>query len=137
MEDQTRAQIATLRGEIDKIDANWLQLLLKRADCIQQIGALKRHSGKPVRDTERELSQIHQIKKACDDAGRPELLPYVLLVQRVIVEGSVRLQGNSDAVIHGVKYCMFCEWTTSGVTEPPLNWPTCIRCHMPLIITAR
>ena len=129
-------QIEKIRQDIDIIDAEIRTLIMKRVGLIKQIGILKNGSGTPVRDKVREMSQSHQIIKACEDAGHPELAVYMLLVFRMIIEGSVRLQGGDKTDLQGSKYCIICEWKTHGLTEAPLNWPLCPRCHMPLIIAA-
>lgn len=42
MTDQTRARMESLRGRIDDIDAQLVQLLSERAECALGIGELKR-----------------------------------------------------------------------------------------------
>ena len=137
MDDLAQKQITSERAEIDKIDAEMLELLIKRVGHVEKIGELKHSCGKPIRDKARESSQSGQIIKACGEANHAELSIYILLVFRMIIEGSVRLQGNNDLEVQGPKWCIFCEWKTSGVSKPPLNWPSCPRCHVPLLATTQ
>lgn len=46
--------IAELRKEIDELDRQLVRLISRRAECAQNIGKLKRNSGMPVYEPDRE-----------------------------------------------------------------------------------
>jgi chorismate mutase len=64
------AELASLRGTIDNIDAALVHLLAERFKCTQQVGALKARSGMPPADKAREEQQITRLRSLATDAGR-------------------------------------------------------------------
>jgi chorismate mutase len=57
--------IESLRREIDQLDAKIVRALNKRATAAVKIGALKRKSGIPVRDTRRERDVLAKVCSQC------------------------------------------------------------------------
>ena len=53
--------LESLRSKIDAIDAELLRLFAARMQCAEEIGAIKRERGLPVRDAEREREKLEQI----------------------------------------------------------------------------
>lgn len=63
MGDSTTA-LASLRNEIDAIDAKILSLLAERAERVLRVGEIKRAAGIPVHDPEREQSILARLAGA-------------------------------------------------------------------------
>ena len=126
--------IDRLRESINRVDMGLLDLLIERGRYVKQIGEYKREKGLPIRDKTRESIHVGKLVQHCNDAGVPELALMMLIVFRAIIESSVRMQGQSSPP-SGPMYCVSCEWTTNGIPTEPLGWPTCPRCHMPLLVT--
>ena len=81
------------RREIDELDLELLELLNKRARLSIKVGALKRHSGLPVCDPERERSVLERLQQA--NAGPLDPQAVAKLFRRVIQE-SRRLQATAS-----------------------------------------
>ena len=80
-----------LRQEIDRIDAQLIELLKQRAACVHQVGDTKRASGAPIFVPERESALIEKLLKL--NAGAlPE--KSLLSIWRQIVSCSFLLEGN-------------------------------------------
>ena len=80
-----------LRQEIDRIDAQLIELLKQRAACVHQVGDTKRASGAPIFVPERESALIAKLLKL--NAGAlPE--KSLLSIWRQIVSCSFLLEGN-------------------------------------------
>jgi monofunctional chorismate mutase len=73
-------ELARLRGEIDRIDAQLLALFLERMRVVDEIGATKRGLGLPVRDEAREAELLARIRaQAGEQADEAEALFRALL----------------------------------------------------------
>lgn len=51
-------ELVELRKKIDIIDQNLLSLITERIAVMKQVGAVKKHAGKPIRDMRREDEKI-------------------------------------------------------------------------------
>ncbi len=63
--------IDELRGRIDAIDLELLELLEQRASCAKQIGALKRDTTRTFHDPEREAAVFDRLEKSVDARAEP------------------------------------------------------------------
>ncbi len=73
-------ELARLRGEIDRIDAQLLALFLERMRVVDEIGETKRSLGLPVRDEAREAKLLARIRaQAGERADEAEALFQALL----------------------------------------------------------
>lgn len=80
-----------LREEIDRIDAQLVELLKQRAACVHQVGEAKRASGAPTFVPERESALIDKLLKL-NEGILPE--KSLLSIWRQIVSCSFHLEGN-------------------------------------------
>ena len=64
--------INTCRAEIDRIDAEILNLLNERCQAVLTIGKLKKSSGRAVRDQSREDAVLDRLKKLNAGSLPPE-----------------------------------------------------------------
>ena len=81
------------RKEIDELDEELLRLLNMRARLAIKVGALKRASGIPVRDREREQFVLTRLQEA--NTG-PLDQDAVLRLFRHIIRESRRVEANAD-----------------------------------------
>ena len=73
-------ELERLREEIDRVDAELVELLNKRLQLVDEIGALKRGQGLPVRDRAREEELLAHIRaQAGEQADEAEALFLALL----------------------------------------------------------
>jgi chorismate mutase len=72
------------RNEIDELDEELLRLLNMRARLAVKVGALKRASGIPVRDPEREEFVLRRLREA--NTGPLDQEAVVRLFRRIIRE---------------------------------------------------
>ncbi len=63
------AELTTLRGSIDNIDAALVHLLAERFKCTQRVGMLKAEHGLPPADPGREERQIQRLRSLASSAG--------------------------------------------------------------------
>jgi len=56
--------VETLRRQIDRIDANILRLLNRRAALGLRVGMLKKRQGRHLFDPRRERTVLHQVTRA-------------------------------------------------------------------------
>ena len=61
-----------LRAELDDINAELADLLERRFDVTDEIGALKRDNSAPVRDRARELAILEQVTRDLHDPDKAE-----------------------------------------------------------------
>ena len=61
-----------LRAELDDINAELADLLERRFDVTDEIGALKRDNSAPVRDRTRELAILEQVTRNLHDPDKAE-----------------------------------------------------------------
>ncbi len=59
-------ELSALRGEIDRVDREMTALFLERLALVDEIGALKKARGLPVRDEAREAAIL---ERACERGG--------------------------------------------------------------------
>ena len=62
------AQLQSLRGSIDNIDAALIFMLAERFRCTKQVGVLKAEHGMPASDPAREEQQISRLRSLALDA---------------------------------------------------------------------
>ena len=63
MEGNTAMDIADWRKKIDDLDRRLVQLLNERAQCAHEIGKLKRNSGMPIYEPDREKIIFENIRR--------------------------------------------------------------------------
>lgn len=71
-EDSARRELADWRRRIDQIDRELLELLNRRAQCVQHLAPLKREGGIEVLDPERERRVHQNLESANHGPLRPE-----------------------------------------------------------------
>ncbi len=89
------SDLCALRDGIDRVDAQILVLLGERAELVRQIGKLKRHTGLPIYDPERERQVVARLTEQAPQAVDPEF------VQRVferIIDESRRLERDQPTL---------------------------------------
>lgn len=55
-------ELKRLRGEIDRVDAQLVELLNERLRLVDEIGAVKRALALPVRDEKREAELLERVR---------------------------------------------------------------------------
>jgi chorismate mutase len=85
------------RNEIDEIDEELLRLLNMRARLAIKVGSLKRASGIPVRDREREHSVLTRLQGA--NTGPLDQSAVLRLFRRIILE-SRRVEALADEQVN-------------------------------------
>lgn len=60
-------ELQRLRDEINRINGEIIKLLAERVNLAKQIGEVKKMLGKPIIDSNRELSVYEQVKKLAYD----------------------------------------------------------------------
>jgi len=80
------------RGEIDKIDNAFVDLLSKRLKISNKIGILKKDNGLKVYDAKREIELINSLEKIGLEKGLDK--KYIKDVFQVILRESRRVQGE-------------------------------------------
>ncbi|RLI39575.1 chorismate mutase [Candidatus Bathyarchaeota archaeon] len=83
-------KISPLRKRIDEIDEQILRFLKERIDICENIGAIKREHGLPVKDVEREKEQYMRIAKLASKLGLDP--KEVRAVYQEIIAMSIRAQ---------------------------------------------
>lgn len=63
------AELATLRGSIDNIDAALVHLLAERFKFTQQVGRLKARAGLPPADKDRERVQVARLRALAEESN--------------------------------------------------------------------
>ena len=72
--DDARARLAQLRGELGQVDREILALVAKRQAKAIEIGQAKRELGLPTRDFRQEKDVVQRARKAAGEHGLPETL---------------------------------------------------------------
>lgn len=62
------AQLQSLRGSIDNIDAALIFMLAERFRCTKQVGVLKAEHGMPASDPGREEQQLARLRRLAGEA---------------------------------------------------------------------
>ncbi len=80
--------LAQLRGQLDKIDRQWLSLLAQRFRVSQQVGELKKDQGLPPIDSARETLMFGRIEAQAKSVGLNPQLAHAIL--RLIIDEVVK-----------------------------------------------
>ena len=80
-----------LREEIDRIDAGIVDLLHRRAACVQQVGQIKKESGSPLCVPERESALFEKLRRLNRNVLPDESLESIY---RQIVSCAFKLEGG-------------------------------------------
>lgn len=83
-----KSELETLRGQVDGIDSEIIELLAKRFEVTAQIGKLKARESLNAVDPDRETNQTKRYQRLAAEKGlNPEVLVNVF---RVVIEEVVR-----------------------------------------------
>jgi chorismate mutase len=63
-----KAELQSLRGSIDNIDAAMIHMLAERFRCTQRVGALKARHNLPPADPMREAYQVARLRRLAETA---------------------------------------------------------------------
>ncbi|MBR8656705.1 chorismate mutase [Achromobacter sp. Marseille-Q0513] len=77
--DSPKAELASLRAEVDEIDQQIMLLLGVRFRCTDMIGELKQNHGMDLVDPKREAQQVARIRRLAEEAGVPAALAETIL----------------------------------------------------------
>ncbi|MGV2906760.1 chorismate mutase, partial [Achromobacter sp. AGC25] len=77
--DSPKAELASLRAEVDEIDQQIMLLLGVRFRCTDMIGELKTNHGMDLVDPDRESQQVERIRRLAEEAGVPPALAETIL----------------------------------------------------------
>lgn len=83
--------LENLRKNVDEIDEELVELLIRRMAVSKKIGVIKAKAGLPIADTAREISVIQKLKNATTDEHE---LAALVNIYRTILEGSRAVQAN-------------------------------------------
>ena len=89
-----KAELASLRAEVDEIDQQIMLLLGVRFRCTDMIGELKTNHGMDLVDPVRESQQVERIRRLAEEAGVPPALAETILreVIDIVVDHHTRLR---------------------------------------------
>ena len=92
--DTSKAELASLRAEVDEIDQQIMLLLGVRFRCTDMIGELKRELGMDLVDPQREEQQVERIRRLAQEAGVPPALAETILREVIdtVVDHHTRLR---------------------------------------------
>ncbi|WP_088159692.1 chorismate mutase [Achromobacter xylosoxidans] len=92
--DSPKAELASLRAEVDEIDQQIMLLLGVRFRCTDMIGELKRDLGMDLVDPQREEQQVERIRRLAQEAGVPPALAETILREVIdtVVDHHTRLR---------------------------------------------
>jgi chorismate mutase/prephenate dehydratase len=79
-----------LRQELDAIDAEFVDLLVRRQNAVKRVAGVKSRTDAPLRDVLREARQIARLAERARSQGLDEL--FVVRLFREIIDFSVRTQ---------------------------------------------
>ncbi|MEW5747855.1 MAG: prephenate dehydrogenase/arogenate dehydrogenase family protein [Candidatus Thermoplasmatota archaeon] len=101
-------ELEALRAEVDRIDAELIRLISKRADVAREIGLTKRKDGLKVRDPARERKVVEKMARLAASAGADKRLAKeaarLLIADAVAVqrqEPRLPLEGTRALVVGG------------------------------------
>ncbi len=83
--------LENLRKNVDEIDEELVELLIRRMAVSKKIGVIKAKAGLPIADAAREISVIQKLKNATTDEHD---LAALVNIYRTILEGSRAVQAN-------------------------------------------
>lgn len=87
-------EINKLRGEIDKIDQELLDLIVRRIELVRAIGAVKKNEGIEVIDEEREKEIFNRLTTLAGEKGiDPDI---VKKIWNVLIKISYEIEGVRD-----------------------------------------
>ncbi|WP_447920522.1 chorismate mutase [Achromobacter aegrifaciens] len=89
-----KAELASLRAEVDEIDQQIMLLLGVRFRCTDMIGELKREHDMDLVDPKREEQQVERIRRLAQEAGVPPALAETILREVIdtVVDHHTRLR---------------------------------------------
>ncbi|WP_454695237.1 chorismate mutase [Achromobacter aegrifaciens] len=92
--DSPKAELASLRAEVDEIDQQIMLLLGVRFRCTDMIGELKRDLGMDLVDSQREEQQVERIRRLAQEAGVPPALGETILREVIdtVIDHHTRLR---------------------------------------------
>lgn len=92
----TKQELDALRAEIDKIDAELVKLLSKRADVAREVGLVKRRDGLKVRDAQRERKVVEKMVSLAGRLGADKKLARE--AAKLLISDAVRVQKDKGAL---------------------------------------
>ncbi|AUA58489.1 T-protein [Achromobacter spanius] len=89
-----KAELASLRAEIDEIDQQIMLLLGVRFRCTDMLGELKTNHGMDLLDPVRESQQVERIRRLAEEAGVPPALAETILREVIdtVIDNHTRLR---------------------------------------------
>ncbi len=92
--DSPKAELASLRAEVDEIDQQIMLLLGVRFRCTDMIGELKTNHGMDLVDPKREAQQVERIRRLALEAGVPPDLGETILREVIdtVIDTHTRLR---------------------------------------------
>jgi len=89
-----KAELASLRAEIDEIDQQIMLLLGVRFRCTDMLGELKTTHGMDLLDPVRESQQVERIRRLAEEAGVPPALAETILREVIdtVIDNHTRLR---------------------------------------------
>jgi chorismate mutase/prephenate dehydratase len=81
------------RERIDALDRQLVDLLNERMSCAQEIGRIKKESGRPVRDPEREQALLDKLKAYNQGPVEDDSLE---AIYRQIIQAAIGLEEEED-----------------------------------------
>ena len=83
--------LENLRKNVDEIDEELVELLMRRADVSRKIGVIKAKAGLPILDAEREIAVIQKLNHKAVDENE---LSALVNIYRTILKESRAVQAN-------------------------------------------
>ncbi|CAB3696873.1 chorismate mutase [Achromobacter piechaudii] len=89
-----KAELSSLRAEVDEIDQQIMLLLGVRFRCTDMIGELKTNHGMDLVDPQRETQQVERIRRLAEEAGVPPALAETILREVIdtVIDHHTRLR---------------------------------------------
>ncbi|HTW38022.1 MAG TPA: prephenate dehydrogenase/arogenate dehydrogenase family protein [Steroidobacteraceae bacterium] len=92
--------LADLRRDLNDIDHQLLALVARRQALSREVARVKRDTGYPTRDYQREREVIMDARTAADELGVSPMLAEALL--RLLIRSSLTTQEQASVAAHGV-----------------------------------